>query len=77
MEGKFSEPSSLKSFSVDYNTFAIALESLREITPVPGNIKIYNAELVLKVYDENLTKYYSSTNLNSYLPRRQRPQSSY
>jgi len=63
MEGKFSEPSSLKSFSVDYNTFAIAMESLRELTSVPSNIKIYNAELVLKVYDENLTKYYSSTNV--------------
>ena len=63
MEGKYPEPSTLKTFSVDYSTFSITLQQLMDLVGDPKNIKIYNAELVLKVFDENLTKYYSSTNL--------------
>lgn len=63
MEGKYPEPSSIKNFSVDYNTFSITLQQLMDLVTDPKNIKIYSAELVLKVYDENLTKYYSSTNV--------------
>lgn len=62
VEPKYADPSAAKYFIMNYETLTTALAQLNDLVPDPKHIKIFDAYLVVKVFDVNLTKYYSSAN---------------